>query len=203
MVALSVLASLTALVDFSKPSLYVCLVSIGASPLGWNLIGRNEYKHRTLTKLIGARLSCTILGIAIFFAGLLRDVLYRIELHDQPQYSLPHFLQTVIAWIIFGIGNFLVTISFLRLGFYGTFCGDYFGIIKSQRVVSFPYNIMENPMLAPKCASLALQFGTYERPAGLLISLYVHLVYSVALHFEGPFTDMIYKNSGVVTLFCT
>ena len=34
----------------------------------------------------------------------------------------------------------------------------------------------------------------YERPAGLLITLYVYIVYLIALRFEGPFTDMIYSN---------
>ncbi len=34
----------------------------------------------------------------------------------------------------------------------------------------------------------------YERPAGLLITLYVYIVYVIALRFEGPFTDMIYSN---------
>ena len=49
----------------------------------------------------------------------------------------------------------------------------------------------------------------YERPVGLLITLYVHIVYTIALKFEGyvvpptplrslltpprPFTDMIYS----------
>ncbi|KAF8211477.1 phospholipid methyltransferase-domain-containing protein [Mycena galopus ATCC 62051] len=190
------LMSLSTLVDLSQPSLYVCLVSITASPLGWNLIGRNEYKNQTLTKLIGGRISCTILGTAIFLAGLLRDVLYRIALHDQPQFPLPYAVQTMLAWIIFGIGNFLVAVSYFRLGFYGTFCGDYFGILKEERVTKFPYNILDNPMYVGAKMCFVGAALWYERPAGLLVSLYVHLVYAVALHFEGPFTDMIYRNRG-------
>ncbi|KAJ6516223.1 phospholipid methyltransferase-domain-containing protein [Mycena sanguinolenta] len=193
----SLIESLSTLVDFSKPSLYISLVSIAASPLGWNLIGRNEYKNQTLTKLIGARVSCTILGTVIFFAGLLRDVLYRMALHDQPQIPLSYAIQTVLAWIIFGTGNLLVAASYFRLGFYGTFCGDYFGILKEERVTSFPYNIMSNPMyIGAELCFVGAAFW-YERPAGLLISLYVHLVYCIALHFEGPFTEMIYQNRGM------
>lgn len=96
--------------------------------------------------------------------ALMLNSRYRIALHDQPQFPLPYALQTVLAWIIFSIGNFLVAASYFRLGFYGTFCGvsrtlnyfgihtqvrptgDYFGILKSERVASFPYNIMDNPM---------------------------------------------------------
>jgi len=33
----------------------------------------------------------------------------------------------------------------------------------------------------------------YERPVGLLVTLYVYIVYTIALKFEGPFTDMIYS----------
>ncbi|KAF7299354.1 Phosphatidyl-N-methylethanolamine N-methyltransferase [Mycena indigotica] len=184
----------SALVDLSRPSLYISLVSISASPIVWNIIGRNEYKNHTLTKLIGARTACSILGTAIFLAGLLRDVLYKIALHDQPQYRLPYPIQTILAWIIFGTGNFLVAISYYQLGFYGTFCGDYFGILKEERVTSFPYNWLDNPMyIGAKMCFIGAALW-YERPVGLLISLYVHLVYSVALHYEGPFTDMIYSN---------
>ncbi|KAJ7079626.1 phospholipid methyltransferase-domain-containing protein [Mycena belliarum] len=191
-----ILKQLSAYVDPYQRSLYVCLISIAASPLAWNVIGRNEYKNHTLSKLVGARVACTILGIMIFLAGLLRDVLYRIALHDQPRYPLPYEIQTVLSWIIFGAGNFLVATSYHALGFYGTFAGDYFGILHEKRVTTFPFNILDNPMYlgAELCFIGAALW--YERPAGLLISLYVHLTYAVALHFESPFTDMIYSQLG-------
>ncbi|KAJ7982964.1 phospholipid methyltransferase [Mycena polygramma] len=191
-----VLQHLSTYVDLSKPSLYVCLVSIAASPLAWNLIGRNEYKHHTLTKLIGARVACTVLGVTIFLAGLLRDVLYRVALHDQPQYPLPYEIQTLLSWFIFGSGNFLVAASYYALGFYGTFVGDYFGILQDKRVTSFPFNVLDNPMYVGATLCFVGAALWYERPTGLLVSIYVHLVYRLALHFESPFTDMIYSNRG-------
>ncbi|KAJ6562805.1 phospholipid methyltransferase-domain-containing protein [Mycena vulgaris] len=185
---------LLAYIDLSKLSFYVCLISITASPLAWNVIGRNEFKNHTLTKLIGARVACTILGTMIFLAGLLRDVLYRIALHDQPKYPLPYEVQTILSWFIFIAGNFLVAASYYALGFYGTFVGDYFGILQEKRVTSFPFNILANPMyLGAKLCFVGAALW-YERPAGLLIALYVHLTYTVALHFESPFTDMIYAS---------
>ncbi|KAJ7041139.1 phospholipid methyltransferase [Mycena alexandri] len=182
------------IVDWSQTSLYVSLFSIAASPLLWNLIGRNEYKNRTLTKLIGARTACFILGVSIFLAGLLRDVLYRIALHDQPRYPLPYEIQAILAWIIFGAGNFLVVSAYFQLGFWGTFCGDYFSILQEKRVTGFPFSILDNPMYfgAEMCFVGAALW--YERPAGLLVALYVHLTYAVALRFEGPFTAMVYAN---------
>ncbi|KAJ7482189.1 phospholipid methyltransferase-domain-containing protein [Mycena galericulata] len=192
---MSPLGVLSSFVDFSQPSLYICLVSISASPLVWNVVGQNEYKNHTLAKLIGARVACTILGVLIFFAGLLRDVLYRIALHDQPLYPLPFEIKTILAWIIFGTGNFLVGTAYLRLGFYGTFVGDYFGILQEKRVTSFPFSILDNPMYVGAKLCFVGAALWYERPAGLLVALYVHITYAIALRFESPYTDMIYANN--------
>ncbi|KAJ6615406.1 phospholipid methyltransferase-domain-containing protein [Mycena sp. CBHHK59/15] len=137
---------LPSLIDLTQPSLYVSLISIAAGPILWNAIGRNEYKNKTITKLIGGRVAATILGVIIVLMGLLRDVLYRIALHDQPRYPLPYGIQTVLSWAIFGAANFLVLTSYLALGFYGTFVGDYFGILQPKRVTRFPFNIFKDPM---------------------------------------------------------
>jgi phosphatidylethanolamine N-methyltransferase len=67
----------------------------------------------------------------------------------------------------------------------GTYLGDYFGILMSHRVTSFPFNIMENPMYN---GSTLCFLGTalwYARPAGVVISAIVFVVYLVALEFEG------------------
>ncbi|KAL0059980.1 Phosphatidyl-N-methylethanolamine N-methyltransferase, partial [Marasmius tenuissimus] len=47
--------SVPANVDWSEWSLYVCLATIGASPLAWNIVSRNEYRNKTLTKIMGPR----------------------------------------------------------------------------------------------------------------------------------------------------
>jgi phosphatidylethanolamine N-methyltransferase len=69
-----------------------------------------------------------------------------MALQDQPRYALPFEIQTILSWFIFIIGNFLVATSYYALGFYGTFVGDYFGILQKTRVTSFPFNILDNPM---------------------------------------------------------
>ncbi|KAJ7157850.1 phospholipid methyltransferase-domain-containing protein [Mycena crocata] len=194
-----VLTYIPTFVNLSQPSLYVSLASITVGPLVWNVVGQNEYKNRTLTKVIGARVACTVLGVSIFLAGLLRDVLYRIALHDQPKYPLPFEIQTVLSWIIFGGGNILVATSYWKLGFYGTFVGDYFGILLEKRVTSFPFSLFNNPMYMGAKLSFIGAALWYERPAGLLVCIYVHLVYTIALRFESPFTDMIYANRQLST----
>jgi len=79
------------------------------------------------------------------------------------------------------------------LGITGRFLGDYFGIIMDARVETFPYNVFSDPIYVASTMCFAATACWYERPVGLLITLYVHIVYKVALRFEGPFTDMIYS----------
>jgi phosphatidylethanolamine N-methyltransferase len=67
----------------------------------------------------------------------------------------------------------------------GTYLGDYFGILMSHRVTSFPFNILENPMYN---GSTLCFLGTalwYARPAGVVITAVVFIVYEIALMYEG------------------
>jgi methylene-fatty-acyl-phospholipid synthase len=45
------------------------------NPLYWNIVAQNEYRNRTITKVLqGNRyLGCYLLGASIFLLGLLRD----------------------------------------------------------------------------------------------------------------------------------
>ncbi|KAJ8088099.1 Phosphatidyl-N-methylethanolamine N-methyltransferase [Marasmius tenuissimus] len=124
---------------------------------------------------------------------------YKLALHDQPQYPLPYAMQAVVAWIIFGTGNFLVFTSFSALGFYGTYLGDYFGILQKERVTQFPFNVLNDPMYVGSTMCFIGAALWYERPVGLLISLYVTLTYYIAMRYEGPFTDMIYAKNAEIS----
>ena len=67
----------------------------------------------------------------------------------------------------------------------GTYLGDYFGILMSHRVTSFPFNVLENPMYN---GSTLCFLGTalwYARPAGVVITAVVFVVYEIALMYEG------------------
>jgi methylene-fatty-acyl-phospholipid synthase len=67
----------------------------------------------------------------------------------------------------------------------GTYLGDYFGILMKERVTGFPFNVMENPMYN---GSTMCFIGTaiwYKKPAGLIISAIVFVVYQIALAYEG------------------
>ncbi len=70
------------------------------------------------------------------------------------------------------------------LGLTGTYLGDYFGILMDAPVTSFPFNVSSAPMYVGSTLNFlgtALLFG---KPAGVLLTLEVWLVYQVALGFE-------------------
>ncbi|KAH9054777.1 phospholipid methyltransferase [Lactarius vividus] len=188
--------SLLALVDTSKTSLFLSLLSIAFNPTAWNIVARNEYRNKTITRLFGgnAYLGCYFLAACIFSAGMLRDHLYRSALLEQPRVPLlPAPLDTLLPLALFTAGQTFVVSSTWALGITGTFLGDYFGILMDHRVEGFPFNVLRDPMYVGSTMCFAATALWYERPVGLLVTLYVHILYTIALSFEGPFTDMIYS----------
>ncbi|TIA92036.1 hypothetical protein E3P89_01258 [Wallemia ichthyophaga] len=158
---------------------------------------QEEYHNKLLTKLAGGRpyLGCYLLAFTIFSLGILRDHLFQQALAAQPN-LVPHpdypTAHIVLAFVLFFTGQLLVITSMFALGVTGTYLGDYFGILMSHRVTTFPFNVVEDPMYI---GSTLCFLGTslwFRSPAGLAISLFVFIVYQVALSFEGPFTAMIY-----------
>jgi len=189
-----------AIVDTSAPSLYISLLAIAFNPTAWNIVARNEYKNKTITRLFGgnARYGCYFLALLIFSFGILRDNLYQRALADQPRVPLlPEPFATTLPVVLFALGQTLVLTSTYALGITGTFLGDYFGILMDHRVQGFPFNMLRDPMYVGSTLCFGAAALWYERPAGLLITLYVYVVYIIALRFEGPFTDMIYSKRAV------
>ena len=85
------------------------------------------------------------------------------------------------------------TTPWLRLYDCLTGAGDYFGILMDERVTSFPFNVLENPMYVGSAMSF---FGTslwYAKPVGFLLSIEVCVMYFLAMLLEGPFTTKIYQ----------
>ncbi|KAJ7619634.1 phospholipid methyltransferase [Roridomyces roridus] len=189
------LQSFDSIVDLSQKSLLLSFLSISFNPLAWNLVARNEYRNKTITKLFGgnAHYGCYFLALMIFSFGMVRDALYTQALADQPKHALlPAPLDTVVPAALFLLGQIFVVTSTWALGITGTFLGDYFGILQTKMVTSFPFNVLENPMYVGSTMSFTATALWYQKPAGLLITLYVYIVYVIALRFEGPFTTMIY-----------
>jgi methylene-fatty-acyl-phospholipid synthase len=148
-----------------------------------------------LTNLFGGNSKAANYGLAaaIFSLGLVRDWLFKVAISAQPSHPLLETLYSQAAgYTLLAAGNILVISSTYRLGISGTFLGDYFGFLLEEMVTGFPFNVTGAPMYWGATMSFlgtALLFG---KPAGLLLTLWVYLVYVVALRFEDPFTSGIY-----------
>ncbi|KAI6011426.1 phospholipid methyltransferase-domain-containing protein [Pisolithus marmoratus] len=192
--------ALSSIVNTSALSLYISLLTITFNPTAWNIVARNEYRKKTITRAFGSPYhGCYFLAILIFTFGLIRDHLYQCALLDQPHVPLlPKPFASLVPILMFTVGQVFVWTSTYALGITGTFLGDYFGILMDNRVEGFPFNVLRDPMYVGSTLCFAATALWYERPAGLLITLYVYIAYSIALRYEGPFTDMIYSSRSQV-----
>ncbi|KAI0887964.1 phospholipid methyltransferase [Annulohypoxylon maeteangense] len=188
-------APTTKLVDLGHTSLFISAASIAFNPLFWNIVARQEYHNKVLTKLFGGRsqVACYGLAFTIFTLGLLRDFLYERALREQPSYPLLELDEVKYAgYALIAIGNILVVTSTWALGITGTFLGDYFGILMDDIVTGFPFSITDAPMYNGSTCSFLGAALVYGKPAGILLTAWVFVVYQVALKYENPFTAGIY-----------
>lgn len=74
--------------------------------------------------------------------------------------------------------------STYALGIVGTYLGDYFGILMEEPVTRFPFNVTGAPMYYGSAMSFLGTALVYGRPAGVVLSLEVLVVYLLALRFE-------------------
>jgi len=183
------------LVDFDQRSLAIAAASIAFNPIFWNTAARQEYHNKVLTKLAGgnSRKACYGLAITIFSLGIFRDFLYERALRQQPSHPLLQTtLATYIAYALIACGNILVLSSMWALGITGTYLGDYFGFLMDEMVTGFPFNITSAPMYYGSTMSFLGTAVLFGKPAGILLTLEVLVVYLLALRFEDPFTAGIY-----------
>ncbi|KAK4131008.1 phospholipid methyltransferase [Trichocladium antarcticum] len=188
------LTELVDYVDFNQQSLFISAAAIAFNPTAWNIVARREYRTRFLTRFFGSsRAACYALAVSIFSLGLLRDFLYERALRAQPTHpALENPLVTYAAYALLAAGNILVISSTWQLGITGTFLGDYCGILMDKMVTGFPFNITNAPMYYGSTMSFLGTALLYGKPAGILLTLHVLVVYLVAIQFENPFTAGIY-----------
>jgi methylene-fatty-acyl-phospholipid synthase len=132
--------------------------------------------------------------VTIFSLGILRDYLYESALRSQPTHALlttPLAQYAAVALVV--VGNVLVLSSMWALGVTGTYLGDYFGILMEERVTCFPFSVTDAPMYYGSTLSFLGTAVWFGKPAGVLLTLEVLVVYLVALRFEDPFTAGIYE----------
>ena len=129
----------------------------------------------------------------IFSIGIFRDFLYERALRSQPSHPLLEAeLSKYIAYALLACGNVLVLSSMWALGITGTYLGDYFGILMDEMVTGFPFNVTDAPMYYGSTMSFLGTAIWLGKPAGILLTMEVLIVYLIALRFEDPFTASIY-----------
>ena len=183
-------------IDFNDKYLQYSIGFIMFNPIFWNIIARLEYNTHFLTKIAGSpKKGCYILAFIIFSIGLGRDHVFNMALKSQ---DISPFLNTdlfkKIGYLSIIIGQILVLSSMYQLGITGTYLGDYFGILMNDRVTSFPFNVSNNPMYQGSTLSFLGISLINAKPAGLLVTIVVQIMYGIALLFEEPFTAKIYAN---------
>ncbi|BGP19319.1 hypothetical protein JCM10213_006193 [Rhodosporidiobolus nylandii] len=189
------MASLVSYIDLNQKSLWIATASIVFNPLWWNIVARQEYKNKILTKAAFGNpyWGCYGLAVAIFSLGILRDHLYKEALLDQPTHPFLHYTEVkIVAAVLFAVGGTLVVTSMWALGVTGTYLGDYFGILMDHKVESFPFSVTSSPMYTGSTLSFLATALWYESPAGILLTFLVWLEYKIALRYEDPFTGEIY-----------
>ncbi|XP_061190777.1 uncharacterized protein LOC133198825 [Saccostrea echinata] len=177
--------------------LWISMATIIFNPLFWNVVARLEYRHHIISSIFGGpRKGCVFLAITIVGLGFFRDWWFKLACDSQPEWPFLYdnnFLLLGYSCIL--IGSLLVFSSYWALGFYGTFLGDYFGILMDAKVTDFPFNVIDNPMYWGSTLIFGGTAIVKASQAGLLLTCLVGLIYKVALFFEGPFTKDIYRKS--------
>jgi methylene-fatty-acyl-phospholipid synthase len=197
---MTILQNINRVIDWNDPLVWLAAAHITFNPLYWNLSARLEYKTKAFSRVFGsAKVGCYVLAITTFLIGLSRNFVVVVAVTRQLSLEA-HLGETTVSMMkIVGtlciiVGLTLAISSMVRLGVTGTYLGDYFGMLKSSRVTEFPYNIVNNPMyVGSTIAFLGLAVRAIS-PIGFLLTVYIWLVYNIALFFEEPFTAKIYSS---------
>lgn len=159
------------------------------------IAGLTEYHNKLLTKLFGgnSQNACYGLAVAIFSLGIIRDFLFKTAINEQPSHPLlTNIYSQAAGYTLLLFGNVFVISSMWALGITGTYLGDYFGILMDEMVTGFPFNVIQSPMYRGSTMCFLGTALAYGKPAGLLLTVWVYIMYVLALRYEDPFTSGIY-----------
>eukprot|EP01147_Barroeca_monosierra_P009373 gene9373-10387_t len=170
-------------------------IGVILQPLWWNIVARNEYHNKSMTRLFGsAEMAIRVNAVMVIVGGFFRDRLVEEAMRQHPTMDeLGTFEAKISAAIFWAIGIVLVGGSFYRLGWRNTYMGDYFGFLLPSKVTSFPFNVCNHPMfLGSSLLYLSKAMFFFQSPVGILLAIFSYIVYIGAAYFEDPYTAMIY-----------
>jgi phosphatidylethanolamine N-methyltransferase len=171
-------------------------------PVTWNLVARLEFYTKIFSNFAGDnKLAADVFAYVLIEMGFVRNIIYTNCLKSQRQLEFSEnteLVQLIISYLIIAMGLILDVGSFYRLGIPGIYYADYFGILMTEKVTAFPYNVLNNPLYV---GSTLIFFGTallYKSPSGLLLTLLVWIMYKFASVLENPMTDLIYSPENII-----
>nr|XP_023700208.1 phosphatidylethanolamine N-methyltransferase isoform X1 [Paramormyrops kingsleyae] len=182
-------------VDLSDSRFWGAVLIIIFNPLFWNVVGRWEHWTRGLSRLFGGPyVALYFLASLIVLLNVFRSHSITEAMKAQPKWELlDSTLVFYTGLVLMVLGSIFVLSSFYALGFTGTFLGDYFGILMEHRITGFPFNVMDNPMYWGSTGNYLGLALIHASPVGLILTVVVGVCYKVALFFEGPFTEAVYR----------
>ena len=179
----------------NEKALVACVV-VMINPLFWNVVSRYEYKTRRLSRVLGGpKRGCATLAACILTLNYVRTATFHKTVGQYGYWEpLNNSMVQALGYLVVAAGAVLVIASAWKLGFFVSFMGDYFGLLLSDKVTGFPFNVVSDPMYFGSgliYLGLSLQHASI---VGLVLTACIALSYAIAVRFEGPFTSQIYED---------
>lgn len=174
---------------------WMAALCAAVNPIFWNVVARLEYYTHIWSRLFcGARCGICVLAVSILALNTIRTTAFHHAVEKGPKSEILSSYPAVrtLGLALICLGALFVCTSFWKLGFYGTFLGDYFGILMNERVTGFPFSLLNHPMYIGSVMMYVGQSCLSASFTGLLLSLWIYFAYKAAIFFEEPFTNMIY-----------
>eukprot|EP00689_Sawyeria_marylandensis_P001285 EC821304.1.p1 GENE.EC821304.1~~EC821304.1.p1 ORF type:complete len:182 (+),score=42.81 EC821304.1:57-548(+) len=156
-----------------------------------------EYYYHVITKACNGNkhLGVYLLAAWIFCFSFFRDILFSLTVLNNPVNPILDNIYIKIFAIICEVcGWILVSSSLYKLGIFGTYLADYFGILMSEKVTSFPFNVLDNPMYVGSTLNFLGSSLLKQSNIGLILTAEIAILYKISLYFEEPFTNYIYSH---------
>ncbi|CAI8007762.1 Phosphatidylethanolamine N-methyltransferase [Geodia barretti] len=178
----------------NKKALVACVI-VMINPLFWNVVSRYEYKTQKLSRTLGGpKRGCATLAACILTLNYVRTATFHKTVDEFGYWEpLHNGMVQALGYLIVTAGSVLVVASAWKLGFFVSFMGDYFGILLTDKVTGFPFNVVRDPMyFGSGLVYLGLSLE-HASVVGLVLTSCIAFSYAVAVRFEGPFTCQIYE----------
>ena len=172
------------------------IITILLSPAVWNILGYIEYTNKTISRLFKSRLYGVYFVVIISqIISRIRDILVVLTAYQtRNQFPMPDELSTVVGVLGLTIGSILVLSSSHKLGIVNTYHGDHFGFYLEEKITSFPFNILNDPMYVGSSMIMVAIGFAFKSYVGVGLGVFAFAVYQGYIKgYEEGFTDFIYK----------